>query len=139
MRNGEYELVVAPDEYPGRKYRDRYVYEHQLVWWKRTGKLVPDGYLIHHKNDNKRDNRFVNLELKSRAQHTHDHKFGCIHVPVTCAHCGRSFSLPFRVYRTRRKHSQSSKLFCSKSHQVYAQQQDRWAAIRKVNDGRPCP
>jgi len=43
MKNGPYEMVIAPEEYPGRRYRNRYVYEHQLVWWKNTGKLVPKG------------------------------------------------------------------------------------------------
>lgn len=61
MRNGPYEMVVAPAGYPGKKYRGRYVYEHQLVWWKKTGKLVPLGFVLHHKNEHKRHNVFSNL------------------------------------------------------------------------------
>lgn len=73
MKNGPYEMVIALKEYPGRKYRGRYVYEHHLVWWKHTGEILPDGMLIHHKNENKRDNRFKNLELKSFSDHSKEH------------------------------------------------------------------
>jgi hypothetical protein len=31
VRNGKYTLVVAPAEYPGMRYRGRYVYEHHLL------------------------------------------------------------------------------------------------------------
>lgn len=77
MRNGPYELVIAPAEYPGKKYRDRYVYEHHLVWWKATGE-VPDYQVgnIHHKNGDKRDNRVENLERISRSRHSVLHAKG---------------------------------------------------------------
>ena len=73
MKNGPYELVVAPDGYPGKRYRGRYVYEHVLVWWANTGELPSPGKVVHHKNGKQRDNRFRNLELKTRAIHTREH------------------------------------------------------------------
>ena len=33
MINGDYILVVAPDDYPGVRYREKYCYEHYLVYW----------------------------------------------------------------------------------------------------------
>ena len=98
MRNGPYILIVAPDGYPGKKYRGRYAYEHSVVWWRHTGKTVPAGYLIHHKNENKHDNRFKNLELKSNSKHTAEHHT----LPRTvldCAYCGR------KVTRKRAEHA----------------------------------
>ena len=74
MKNGSYELVEAPVDYPGRRYRNRYVYEHHLVWWENTGQLVPVGSVVHHKNGCKRDNQFQNLELKEHGVHTSDHR-----------------------------------------------------------------
>lgn len=131
MRNGEYELVVAPAEYPGKKYRGKYVYEHQLVWWQNTGTTVPEGYLIHHLNHRKRDNRFANLELQSRASH------GSLHgaqqsqkgppVMVTCGWCKSGFQLTARVYDIRMRQTRSGHLFCCKSHQVRWQQAQRRA------------
>lgn len=75
MRNGNYELVLAPEDYPGRKYRGRYCYEHRLVVWQKTGQL-PDDLVIHHINENKRDNRISNLQVLTREEHTHLHTFG---------------------------------------------------------------
>jgi len=73
MRNGPYELVVAPADYPGKRYRGRYVYEHHLVWWQHTGEVVPEGHVVHHKNEHKRDNRFDNFELQAKPLHDAAH------------------------------------------------------------------
>lgn len=113
MKNGEYEMVIAPADYPGKKYRGRYVYEHHLVWWRKTGKLPPPGHVVHHKNENKRDNRFRNLELKTRAAHTRDHCHGP-RERILCAWCGRLFELRPSVVRDRKKRSRSGLLFCSR-------------------------
>lgn len=34
VKNGPYELVIAPEEYPGKKYRGRYAYEHRVNYWR---------------------------------------------------------------------------------------------------------
>jgi hypothetical protein len=73
MKNGPYELVIAPADYPGKKYRGKYIYQHYLIWWQTTGQLVKSGHLIHHQNEQKRDNRFENLQEKERGKHTKDH------------------------------------------------------------------
>lgn len=73
MRNGPYILVVAPEDYPGKKYRGRYVYKHILVFWKNTGRLPLPDHVIHHKNDDKHDNKFDNLEEKHKGVHSGDH------------------------------------------------------------------
>jgi len=73
VKNGPYELVVAPIDYPGFKYRGKYCYEHHLVWWRHTGELVLHPFLLHHKNEDKRDNRFENLEKLTRSEHTAQH------------------------------------------------------------------
>ena len=46
--------------------------EHRLVWQEAYGP-IPDGMLVHHKNENGRDNRLENLELHSRAEHARFH------------------------------------------------------------------
>lgn len=123
MRNGEYELIQAPLDYPGLKYRGRYAYEHHVIWWRATGTLPPVGYVIHHKNENTRDNRLENLELKTSPKHSSDHG-KARRVPdesVTCAWCHRSFQLPARVLRFKRKIGQIN-FFCCKSHAVSLQQ-----------------
>lgn len=117
MRNGPYELVVAPPEYPGKRYRDRYCYEHQLVWWQHTGRLVGEGRLIHHRNDKKRDNRFENLEEVDRNIHTKQHSAERAPdlIEVECGWCGKGLSMMPNVFNQRMKQSRSGKLFCSRS------------------------
>jgi len=73
MINGDYILMIAPSEWMGKKYRDRYIYEHHYVYWKHTGVYIDETQIIHHCNENKHDNRFENLELQTRKQHAKQH------------------------------------------------------------------
>jgi hypothetical protein len=127
MKNGPYELVIAPEGYPGKRYRDRYCYEHHLVWWQNTGEVPGEAELIHHKNEDKRDNRFENLEKKGWARHTAEHNSErTAWVTVVCGRsaCGKEFNVPRREHRERLKRSRSGRLFCTKSCQVIQQQAD---------------
>lgn len=45
---------------------------HQWIWIKIHG-VIPKGYHIHHKNENKSDNRIENLELIERSRHMSHH------------------------------------------------------------------
>jgi hypothetical protein len=91
MRNGDYLLVVAPDEYPGKRYRGRYCYEHHLVYWQHTGDTVKNGEVIHHRNGNKHDNRFENLEKLENSVHTSLHSRPKTMIRLVCALCGIEF------------------------------------------------
>jgi len=73
MKNGEYILIVPPKDYPGKLYRKGYCYEHHYVYWKNTGKIIKSNESIHHKNGNKIDNRFNNLELLDKLDHLKKH------------------------------------------------------------------
>ncbi len=115
MRNGEYELVVAPEDYPGKKYRGRYCYEHHLVWWQNTGSLPGPDEVIYHRNDNKRDNRFKNLEKKSNGKHSREHNLqrGRKIAVIRCPACGETFERPARQTHLRMK--ATSITFCSRA------------------------
>ena len=109
MKNGPYILVIAPPNYPGKRYRSRYCYEHHLIWWTETGQLPEDGYLIHHKDHNKHNNDFSNLELISVTQHNQLH-----HTKTTpnasCHLCAKP--LIVRPYRIK----SGKPIFCSRQH-----------------------
>jgi len=45
---------------------------HRKIWMKYHGQ-IPEGYIIHHKNGNKKDNRIENLECISRKIHSFLH------------------------------------------------------------------
>jgi len=91
MKNGEYNLAIAPDEYPGRRYRGRYCPEHHLVWWRHTGNVPASNEVIHHKNGDKTDNRFENLEKMTRAEHASHHSDGTLTAVLRCPECGDVF------------------------------------------------
>ena len=69
----EYKLIQAPTDYPGRVYSRNRVLEHHLVWWLNTGYAPNQNEIVHHKNKNKLDNHFENLELKLRSDHSREH------------------------------------------------------------------
>lgn len=51
--------------------------EHVVVWEEAHGP-VPHGYLVHHRNEDRADNRLRNLKLMTRAAHTRLHHAGKI-------------------------------------------------------------
>ena len=91
MINGDYILVVAPENYPYKKYRDRYCYEHILNYWLEYGE-IPEGNQIHHKDENKHNNNPNNLESLSAYDHKYIHaKTGVTMVILKCPSCGKVF------------------------------------------------
>lgn len=122
MRNGNYTLVIAPDNYPGKKYRGRYIYEHHLVWWQNTNILVPEGYMIHHRNHKHRDNGFKNLEMINKGSHTSLHnKRGAEKIALNCAYCKKPFVRDKRNAQCKINMKQE-RFYCCRSHQVSHQQ-----------------
>lgn len=93
MRNGDYILVKAPNEYTGKVYRDKYCYEHHLIYWENTGVTLSEDEVIHHIDENKHNNNFSNLELLKRSDHTKKHKsnLGKTFVLVKCPCCNIVF------------------------------------------------
>jgi hypothetical protein len=50
-----------------------YAYEHTVIWCAAGREKPPKGWLIHHKNEDKTDNRIGNLEMKKRGVHNSEH------------------------------------------------------------------
>jgi hypothetical protein len=108
MRNGPYELIVPPAEYPGKRYRGRYAYQHRVNWWRKTGKNPDEfpGTLVHHKNERKRDNDPENLALMARGDHSSHHAKPVQFDEFVCENCSASFAIPKGKKRLQR--------FCSR-------------------------
>ena len=126
MKCGNYELVEAPSGYPGKLYRGKYAYQHHTVWWEHNMTVIPQGYVVHHKNGACRDNSIGNLQLLTKQKHSALH--GALQekrLSAVCGYCEEEFSLPGAVLRKRLKASTSGNLFCSRSHQVKQQRTDR--------------
>jgi hypothetical protein len=63
-----YILLHRPD-HPAAN-RDGYVLEHRLVWETHNGQVLPHGWIIHHLNGLKGDNRAENLVALPRQLHS---------------------------------------------------------------------
>ena len=50
-----------------------YAYEHLVVWCAAGHARPGAGELLHHKNEDKTDNRYSNLELTGRSEHSAHH------------------------------------------------------------------
>ena len=64
-KNG-YIMVYDPNYHRGTK--NGYAFEHLQIWEKAHGK-VPKGWVVHHLNGNKADNRLENLVAMSKSTH----------------------------------------------------------------------
>jgi len=89
MKKNGYLLIPKPSDWPGRVWNKRYVFEHQYVVWKETGKLPEKGYCIHHKNRNKCDNRIENLQRMTVKEHFKMHNH---HQWKKCPVCTKAFN-----------------------------------------------
>ena len=65
--DGGYIKIYLP-KYPGATKRG-YVQEHTFVWEQSHKKPLPDGWMVHHLNGIKNDNRPCNLEAMPRGKH----------------------------------------------------------------------
>ena len=52
---------------------------HRYIWEKHNGTKIPEGYIIHHKNENKEDNEPINLILMTHGEHSRLHHTGHKH------------------------------------------------------------
>jgi len=124
-----YIKVVAPANYPGTVYKGKYCLEHHYVWWRETNELVPKDFVIHHKNHNRADNRFENLEMMTRGDHAKHHARPKPMKAVVCAFCTKEYSVELRNWKSKTKHGQKE-FHCTRSCSVKNQHRK---AIEKKN------
>ena len=74
MSNG-YVMAYAP-EHPDASKGKGYVLQHRLVMERVLGRYLTGSEIVHHRNEDKQDNRPENLELLTRSKHMKLHKDG---------------------------------------------------------------
>lgn len=129
MRNGPYELITAPVNYPGKRYRGKYAYEHRVEFWKANGYLPEE---VHHKDEAKRNNCLSNLEGVTGVQHKKHHgrlvSERKLMVDLQCSWCSAQFKVSLRAYKQKVKVRQE-RFYCCRSHQVSDQQRRRFYSL----------
>jgi hypothetical protein len=85
--------VYRPD-YP-RAYTEGYALRAHVVWWINTGDVHNKSYDIHHKNLNRLDDIFENLDAVDHIEHgkVHNPKTAKIVREFLCSWCGKIFGV----------------------------------------------
>ena len=94
---GYRKVIRAPDGYKGKTHKKgRYVFEHRYLMEQYLGRLLREGEVVHHKNDDVMDNRIGNLEVKLHAIHSSEHGAarGRKFVVLRCPGCEIQFERP---------------------------------------------
>lgn len=65
--------VYMNGQYPAIFLNGKSQHVHRLEWEKHNGK-IPEGFIVHHKDENKLNWSIENLELLSRSIHIKKHK-----------------------------------------------------------------
>lgn len=91
VSKGEYNYAVVPD-HPDASDKG-YVLEHRIVAENNLGRRLKEGEIVHHINEDKKDNSWENLEVKNGSEHVSEHqkKKGVLFVLLQCPWCGENF------------------------------------------------
>lgn len=90
-------LFVKRPDYPHCNIRG-FAKRSHVVWWLATGQAVPEGYDVHHDNDDSLDDYFSNLRLMPHGEHS-VHTKTKPRVKRVCETCGTEFEALERSVR----------------------------------------
>ncbi len=109
VKKGDYLYAVVPD-HPNRT-KSNYVLHHRVVMENHLGRLLTEDEVVHHLNEDKKDNRIENLEVMTKEEHGRHHgQTGRQNSILQCAYCHKVFMrFTNRVYDNKTGH------YCSRS------------------------
>jgi len=86
---GQFVYTTGNTRYKKKMYKGCNIDEHRLVWIKANGD-IPNGHIIHHINENKKDNRLENLQLMSYTEHNQLHSHEPWNKGIKCPNISKS-------------------------------------------------
>jgi hypothetical protein len=99
------------------KYEDgtrRTVLQHREIMEAHIGRRLKRWEVVHHRDEDKRNNSLDNLELTTRPEHSRHHRPEIEYVELECGLCGTQFTKEARNERRRTKKGMAGP-FCGKS------------------------
>jgi hypothetical protein len=99
------------------KYADgsrKTVLQHREVMEEHIGRQLKSWEVVHHKDEDKRNNSLENREITTRYDHASHHRPGVEYVELECALCEQQFTKEARNERRRIKLGKDGP-FCGKS------------------------
>jgi hypothetical protein len=117
VKNGGYDIVLAPEDYPGLKYRGCYCQVHVLAYWRATGDYPSQGEVIHHIDLDRTNHNPINLTKMTNKDHSSLHNRlhpGKLDI-LTCSYCNTEFERRHMQVVTKVKQGQT-KFYCCREH-----------------------
>ena len=110
ISKGAYNYAVVLNHPNATKHG--YVLEHRIVMENYIGRILTKDEVVHHKNENKKDNRLCNLELMNDSEHRRQHSTtGRTMIILECPNCKVEFE---RERRTTHFVKGGKNTFCSR-------------------------
>lgn len=94
VSKGDYNYAVVKEHPNATKHG--YVLEHRVIMENHLGRVLNTNEVVHHVNEDKKDNRLENLQLMHVGEHEsfHGYKVGRMYVELICPYCGKNFVIP---------------------------------------------
>lgn len=91
IRKGDYDYALVPNH--PRATKNGYVLHHRVVMENFLQRILNSDEVVHHKDDNKKNNRIENLEVMTLKEHTRMHGLqrGRMWCELKCPNCGIYF------------------------------------------------
>lgn len=111
-KGGGYQYCRTDPPHPRRNAKGLYPL-HRVLAENKLGRLLEPNEVVHHRDEDKKNDSPSNLEVKSRSEHSKDHAVLAELMRFTCP-CGEEFELKPHRARTRLRQSLTGTLCCSR-------------------------
>ena len=85
-------VAIRKPEHPFAWKGSGYIFEHRLVMEQKLGRFLNKNEVVHHIDENKKNNSIDNLEILDRGKHIIFHKFKYGKISVPCFRCNKPTS-----------------------------------------------